>query len=134
MSVNHLILIRSLKSKKLDILEIDIKQGLFFPPFIFISWRLITLQLCSGFCRTLTWISHGFMCSPSRSPLPPPPHPIPLGHPSAPSLSNCLMHPTWTVSLIRCQMVWVECYLHHLFTAWPWESQFTPLNLNSLVL
>ena len=27
---------------------------LFFP-FIFISWRLITLQYCSGFCHTLTW-------------------------------------------------------------------------------
>ena len=28
--------------------------------FIFISWRLISLQYCSGFCHTLTWISHGF--------------------------------------------------------------------------
>ena len=28
---------------------------------------------CSGFCHTLKWNSHGFyMCSPSRSPLPPP--------------------------------------------------------------
>ena len=26
----------------------------------FISWRLITLQYCSGFCHTLKWISHGF--------------------------------------------------------------------------
>ena len=26
----------------------------FFFPFIFISWRLITLQNCSGFCHTLT--------------------------------------------------------------------------------
>ena len=26
---------------------------LFFP-FIFIHWRLITLQYCSGFCHTLT--------------------------------------------------------------------------------
>ena len=34
------------------------------PPFIFISWRLITLQYCSGFCHTLTWISHGFTCVP----------------------------------------------------------------------
>ena len=32
---------------------------LFFS-FIFISWRLITLQYCSGFCHTLTWFSHGF--------------------------------------------------------------------------
>ena len=36
----------------------------FFFPFIFISWRLITLQYCSGFCHTLTWISHGFTCAP----------------------------------------------------------------------
>ena len=28
----------------------------FFFPFIFISWRLITLQYCSVFCHTLTWI------------------------------------------------------------------------------
>ena len=27
--------------------------ALFFFPFIFISWRLITLQYCSGFCHTL---------------------------------------------------------------------------------
>ena len=27
--------------------------------FIFISWRLITSQHLSGFCHTLTWISHG---------------------------------------------------------------------------
>ena len=26
--------------------------------FFFISWRLITLQYCSGFCHTLTWIRH----------------------------------------------------------------------------
>ena len=47
--------------------------------FIFISWSLITLQYCSGFCHTLTWISHGFTCIPH--PDPPshlPLHPIPL--------------------------------------------------------
>ena len=26
----------------------------FFPPIIFISWKLITLQYCSSFCHTLT--------------------------------------------------------------------------------
>ena len=31
----------------------------FFFSFIFISWRLITLQYCSGFSHTLTLISHG---------------------------------------------------------------------------
>ena len=61
---------------------------LFFS-FIFISWRLITLQYCSGFCHTLTWINHGFTCIPhpdhlSHLPL----HPIPLGLPSAPALST----------------------------------------------
>ena len=74
----------------------------FFFSFIFISWRLITLQYCSGFCHTLTWISHGFTCVPH--PDPPshlPPHPIPLGHPSAPAPSTCLMHPTWAGDLFH---------------------------------
>ena len=68
-------------------------QDSFFFSFIFISWRLITLQYCSGFCHTLTWISHGFTCIPH--PGPPshlPPYPIPLGLPSAPGPSICLMH------------------------------------------
>ena len=74
---------------------------LFFP-FIFISWRLITLQYCSGFCHTLTWISHGLTCvphpdAPSCLPL----HPIPLGLPSAPALSTCLVHPTWAGDLFH---------------------------------
>ena len=65
----------------------------FFFSFIFISWRLITLQYCSGFCHTLTWVSHGFTCVPH--PDPPsllPPHPIPLGLPSAPgpALVSCI--------------------------------------------
>ena len=68
----------------------------FFFSFIFISLRLITLQYCSGFCHILTWISHGFTCVPH--PNPPshlPLHPLPLGLPSAPGPSTCLMHPTW---------------------------------------
>ena len=68
----------------------------------YISWSLITLQYCSGFCHTLTWISHGFTCVPH--PEPPshlPPHLIPLGHPSAPALSTCLMHQTWTGDLFH---------------------------------
>ena len=40
---------------------------LFFP-FIFISWRRITFQYCSGFCHTLTWSSHGFTCIPHPDP------------------------------------------------------------------
>ena len=74
---------------------------LFFFLF-FISWRLITLQYCSGFCHTLTWISHGYTCIPH--PNPPshlPLHLIPLGLPSAPGLSTCLMHPTWAGDLFH---------------------------------
>ena len=57
---------------------------------------------CSGFCRTLKWNSHGFTCvphpdSPSHLPL----HPIPLGLPSAPGASACLMHPTWAGDLFH---------------------------------
>ena len=72
------------------------RQILFIYLFIFISCRLITLQYCSGFCHTLTWISHGFTCAPH--PDPPshlPLHPNPLGLPSAPAPSTYLMHPTW---------------------------------------
>ena len=74
----------------------------YFFSCIFISWRLITLQYCSGFCHTLTWISHGFTCIPypdlpSHIPL----HPIPLGLPSAPDLSTCLMHPAWAGDLFH---------------------------------
>ena len=68
-------------------------QSILFFSFIFISWRLITLQYCSGFCHTLTWISHGFTCIPH--PDPPshlPLYTIPLGLPSAPGPSTCLMH------------------------------------------
>ena len=57
--------------------------------FIYFKWRLITLQYYSGFCHTLTWISHGCTCVPH--PDPPshlPPHPIPQGHPSAQALST----------------------------------------------
>ena len=41
-----------------------------FFSFVFISWRLITLQYCSGFCHTLTRISHGFACVPHPGPPP----------------------------------------------------------------
>ena len=44
-----------------------ISDFIFFS-FIFISWRLISLQCCSGFCHTLTWISHGFTYIPHPDP------------------------------------------------------------------
>ena len=33
-----------------------------FNLFIYFNWRQITLQYCSCFCHTLTWISHGCTC------------------------------------------------------------------------
>ena len=75
--------------------------NLFFIIFI-MKRRLITLQYCGVFYHTLTWMSHGFTCV--LHPNPPsylPPHPIPLGLPSAPAPSTCLMHPTWTDNLFH---------------------------------
>ena len=85
----------------------------FFFSFIFISWRLITLQYCSGFYHTLTWISHGVTCIPH--PDPPshlPLHPIPLGLLGAPGPSTCLMHPTWAGdpnNSDSCTIAWICC-------------------------
>ena len=58
--------------------------------------------ICSEFCHTLKWNSHGFTCvphpdHPSHLPL----HPLPLGLPSAPGPSACLMHPTWAGALFH---------------------------------
>ena len=74
----------------------------YFFHLFFISWRLVTLQYCSGLCHTLTLISHGFTCIPH--PDPPshlPLHPLPLGLPSAPGPSTCLMHPAWAGDLFH---------------------------------
>ena len=90
---------RDAKLMKVDVYYMIFIYFYFFP-IIFINWRLITLQYCSGFCHTLTWISHGVTCIPH--PDPPshlPLHPIPLGLPSAPGLSTCLMHPAWVGDL-----------------------------------
>ena len=58
--------------------------------------------ICSGFCHTLKWNSHGFTCVPHPDP---PSHlpldPLPLGFPSAPGPSACLTHPTWAGDLFH---------------------------------
>ena len=61
----------------------------FLKKVIYFNWRLITLQYCSRFCHTLTWISHAYTWVPHPdTPSLPPPHPLPQGHPSAPALST----------------------------------------------
>ena len=65
----------------------------FFFSFICISWRLITSQHFSGFCHTLTWISHGVTCIPH--PDPPshlPLHLIPLAENDFESGKNCKVY------------------------------------------
>ena len=62
----------------------QVDSSFFLNLFIYFNCSLITLQYCSGFCHTLTWISHGCTCEP---PSHHPPHPIHQGHPSAPALS-----------------------------------------------
>ena len=104
LNVAEVLLFLSLKNSCFSIVFlVSIYLFLFiFILFYFISWRLITLQYCSGFCHTLTWISHGFTCIPHPNPHSHLPlHPIPLGLPSAPGPSACLMHPTWAGDLFH---------------------------------
>ena len=56
--------------------------------FFFFNWRLITLQYCSGFATHWHESAMGVPVSPILNPPSHlPPHPTPLGHPSAPALS-----------------------------------------------
>ena len=76
--IKHCVLLKKPYNKML------VLNSTFFFPFIFISWRLITLQYCSGFCHTLTWISHEFTCGP---------------HPDPPSLNSTFSHTEkWSVA------------------------------------
>ena len=65
-----------------------------FKKCIYFNWRLITLQYCSGFCHTLTWMSHGFTCVPHPEPTPPP-------SPSHPSVLSQCTSPDHPVSCIK---------------------------------
>ena len=97
----------------------------FFKFYFCISWRLITLQYCTGFCHTLKWISHGFTCVPppdphSHLPL----HPIPLGLPSGPEKI-----PGWSGEMIVINLIWsqntVSVILNKVYLLRP-RSKYSP--------
>ena len=80
--------------------------------FFFLNWKPITLQYCSGFCHTLTWISHGCPCVPH--PEPPshlPPHPsfrvVPVHQPWVP-LPHASNLDWWSISHMIIYMF--QCY------------------------
>ena len=81
-------------------------------PLIFLINYLFYFTILYWFCRTLTWICHECTCVPH--PEPPshhPPHPLPLGHPSAPAPS-ILFHASnldwWFISHMIFYMV--QCH------------------------
>ena len=84
----------------------------FFFKLTYFNWRLITLQYCSVFCHTMTWISHA--CTYVLRPELPsslPQHPIPQGHPSAPDLKalSCASKMDWrSISYMIIYMF--QCY------------------------
>ena len=77
----------------------SLSLSLFIYLFIFIFYFFLFVV---NFVITLKWNSHRFACVPH--PDPPshlPFHPLPLGFPSAPGPSACLMHPTWAGDLFH---------------------------------
>ena len=61
---------------------------IFIFKLIYFDWRLITLQYFGGSCHTLHESAMGVHVSRILNPSHLPPHPIPLGCPSAPALSS----------------------------------------------
>ena len=107
-------------NKKLQAKKGEMTKRNFFFPFIFISWRLITLQYCSGFRHTLTWVSHGFTCVTHPDPpshLPPPSHPSGSSQCIQRGLEICFTLDNTHVSMLFSQImtkrnlkdIWIKC-------------------------
>ena len=83
-----------------------------FLKLIYFNWKQITLQDCGSFCHTSTWINHGCTCvPPSWIPSHLLPHPIPLGCPSAPTLSTLLhaLNLHWS-PILHMVIYMFQCY------------------------
>ena len=65
----------------------------FFFSVLFIYFLYHIVLVLPNIDMNLPWV---YMCSHPEPPSHLPPHPIPLGHPSAPAWAPCLMHRTWT--------------------------------------
>ena len=83
-----------------------------FFKLIYFNWRLITLHYFGNFCHISTWISHRCPYVPCpKHPSHLPPHPIPLGYPSALALS-ALFHASnldWS-SISHMVIYMFQCY------------------------
>ena len=84
----------------------------FLKKMIYFNWRLVTLQYGDGFWHTLRWISHGCTCvSSSWNPSSLPPHPIPLGCPSALAFSTLFHASNLDWSSISHMVIYMfQCY------------------------
>ena len=95
----------------------------FFFSFIFISWRLITLQYYSGFCHTLTWINHGFTRVPHPGPPLPPPSP---SHPSGSSQCTRPKHLSHASNLDWWSVSPLIIYMFQCFSLWTSHPRLLP--------
>ena len=81
-------------------------DSLFFT-FLF-NWRIIDLQYCVAFCRTLAWISHRYTYVPSLWRLPP--RPTPLGCHRALGWALCVTQRLHTGCLFYIRWHRFQCY------------------------
>ena len=94
-------------------------------PMLLLFIYLFIYFNCSEFCHTLKWNIHGFTCVPH--PDPPshlPLHPLPLGLPSAPGPSACLMHATWACDLFHLDNI-------HVSMLFSWNIPHSPSSTES---
>ena len=111
----------------------------FFLKFIFISWKLITLQYYSGFCHTVIWINHGF----THVPHPDPPSHFSPSHPSGSSqctspehLSHASNLDWWSVSpliiyMFRCLINKIKWFWINICNIFWWSLYGDGYLLNS---